>query len=198
MTRIIGITGGIGSGKSTFSKQVKKRGLRLLDSDEQVSFIYKKPNKKFLVFLKKIGLGKAISGDKINKKIISNTIFNNKVKKLKLEKYIFKIVRKNRSEFIKKEKKRKTKIVFLDIPLLFENKLSKQFDTVISIISSRKERYNRLKKSKKISKNLFDKIIKSQTSDVERDKKSDIVIKNNTSMKIYLNRVNRVLDKIIK
>ena len=46
MTRIIGITGGIGSGKSTFSKQVKKRGLRLLDSDEQVSLIYKKPNKR--------------------------------------------------------------------------------------------------------------------------------------------------------
>ena len=53
MTTLIAITGGIGSGKSTFSKEVVKRGFKLIDSDKQVDKIYKKPSKEFLRFLKK-------------------------------------------------------------------------------------------------------------------------------------------------
>ena len=197
MTILVAITGGIGSGKSTFSKEVTKRGLKLLDSDKEVSEIYKNPNKNFLQYLEKIGLGKSIEKNNINKTIISKVIFSNKSIRLKLEKYIFKIIRNNRNIFIKKEIKRKTKIVFFDIPLLFEKNLNRQFDTVISIVSNKKERYKRIKKSKKISEDLFKKIIKYQTTDVERKKKSDIVILNNKSLKEYKKKINKALDEIL-
>ena len=80
--------------------------------------------------------------------------------------------------------------------MLFENNLKKEFDTVISLISPKKERYKRLKKSKKLTKDLFNKIIKSQTSNLVRKNKSDIVIYNNGTMKEYLRKINNVLDKI--
>ncbi len=198
MTIVVGITGGIGSGKSTFSKEVTKRGYRLLDSDAQVANIYNNPTNDFLNYLKKINLGSSINKRKINKKNISKHIFFNTNTKKKLENYIFRIVRQKRSQFIKNEKKNKTKIVFLDIPLLFENNLHKNLDLVISIISSRKLRFNRLKKSKKISKELFEGILKSQTSDVVREKYSDIIIYNNSSMRMYLTKINKTLDKIVK
>ncbi len=197
MTLLVAITGGIGSGKSTFSKEVLKRKLKLLDSDKQVNLIYSKPSKDFKNYLKKIGLGSALLKNKINKKTISEVIFFNKEIKKKLEKYIFEIIRKERSDFIKREKKLKTKIIFFDIPLLFENNLGNSFDTVISIISSKKERWKRLKKSKKISKEVFQKIVKSQTKDTLRKADSDIVIYNNKTMKNYLKNVNKVLDNII-
>ena len=197
MTLLVAITGGIGSGKSTFSKEVLKRKLKLLDSDKQVNLIYSKPSKDFKNYLKKIGLGSALLKNKINKKTISEVIFFNKEIKKKLEKYIFEIIRKERSDFIKREKKLKTKIIFFDIPLLFENNLGNSFDTVISIISSKKERWKRLKKSKKISKEVFQKIVKSQTKDTLRKAGSDIVIYNNKTMKNYLKNVNKVLDNII-
>ena len=197
MTLLVAITGGIGSGKSTFSKEVLKRKFKLLDSDKQVSLIYNKPSKDFKNYLKKIGLGSALFNNKINKKTISEIIFFNKEIRKKLEKYIFEIIRKERSDFIKREKKLKTKIIFFDIPLLFENNLGNSFDTVISIISSKKERWKRLKKSKKISKEVFQKIVKSQTKDTLRKADSDIVIYNNKTMKNYLKNVNKVLDNII-
>ena len=197
MTLLVAITGGIGSGKSTFSKEVLKRKLKLLDSDKQVNLIYSKPSKDFKNYLKKIGLGSALLKNKINKKTISEVIFFNKEIKEKLEKYIFEIIRKERSDFIKREKKLKTKIIFFDIPLLFENNLGNSFDTIISIISSKKERWKRLKKSKKISKEVFQKIVKSQTKDTLRKANSDIVIYNNKTMKNYLKNVNKVLDNII-
>ena len=193
MTTVVAITGGIGSGKSTFSNEVKKRGFKLIDSDQQVATIYKKPTKNFLKFLMKIGLGDSVKNNKINKKKILNKIFINKSIKLSLEKYLFKIVRKERDTFIKKEKRLKTKIVFVDIPLLFENHLSGDFDIIISIISSKKERYKRLKKTKKMNKNLFDKIIKSQTTDLERKNKSDIVLVNNKKIIEYLKKINKTI-----
>ena len=197
MTLVVAITGGIGSGKSTFSKEIKKRRLKLLDSDKEVSLIYKKPNKGFLNYLKKIGLGKSIKNKKINKKYISDIIFSNKPIKQKLEKHIFKIVRKKRFDFIKKEKKRKTNTIFLDIPLLFENKLEKQFDIIVSIISKKETRLKRIKNKKKLSRKKFNNIINTQTSDIVRKKNSDILIYNNNTMKEYLIKINKVLDKLV-
>ncbi len=197
MTLIVAITGGIGSGKSTFSKEIKKRRLKLLDSDKEVSLIYKNPNTNFLNYLKKIGLGKSIKNKKINKKYISDIIFSNKQIKQKLEKHIFKIVRKKRFDFIKKEKKRKTNTIFLDIPLLFENKLEKQFDIIVSIISKKETRLKRIKNKKKLSRKKFNNIINTQTSDILRKKNSDILIYNNKTMKEYLIKINKVLDKLI-
>ncbi len=193
MTTVVAITGGIGSGKSTFSKEIKKRGFKLIDSDKQVAMIYKKPTKDFLKFLIKTGLGDSVKNNKINKKKISDIIFINRSIKLSLERYLFQIIRKERDVFLKKEKRKKTKIVFVDIPLLFENHLSGDFDIIISIISSKKERYKRLKKTKKMNKNLFDKIIKSQTTDLERKNKSDIVLVNNKTMAEYLKKINKTI-----
>ena len=197
MTKLIAITGGIGSGKSTFSNEIKKRGFKLLDSDEKVSQIYEKPSKKFLNYLKKINLGQSIKYGKVDKKYISKKIFTDKRIKTKLEKFIFAIVRDSRKNFIQKEKNRKTKLVFFDIPLLFENKLNKDFDIIISIISSKKNRYQRLVKSRKISKHLFYEILKNQTTDIERKKNSDIVIFNNNNIKAYINKINKIIDNKI-
>ena len=198
MTTLVAITGGIGSGKSTFSRVVRSKGFNLLDSDEFVADIYKNPTSKFLKYLKKINLDVCITGKRIDKRKVAQIIFSDKKTKLKLENYIFKEVREDRKKFIKKHKKLKTKIVFFDIPLLFENNLSTCFDINISIISKKKERYKRLKSSRNMSKELFKKIVESQTTDVERKKISHIIVTNNKSKDQYVKKINEVLEKLIK
>ncbi len=196
MTKTIAITGGIGSGKSTFCSKLKEKGFKIHSSDEQVAKIYKNPEKKFVTYLRTIGLSKSISKKNIDKKIISKIIFENKQIRKKLELYIFKIVRKKRSDFIKKEKQKKTKLIFIDIPLLFENNLEKRFNKVISIIASRRVRLKRLKKTRKMTENQFKNITQSQTSDVIRKKKSDYVIYNNSTLKDYKVKINRLVSKL--
>ena len=196
MTKTIAITGGIGSGKSTLCSKLKEKGFKIHSSDEQVAKIYKKPEKKFITYLRTIGLSKSISKKNINKKIISKIIFENKQIRKKLELYIFKIVRKKRSDFIKQEKEKKTRLIFIDIPLLFENNLEKQFHKVISIIASKQVRLKRLKKTRKMTETQFKNIIKSQTSDVIRKKKSDYVIYNNSTLKDYKTKINKLINKL--
>ena len=196
MTKTIAITGGIGSGKSTFCSKLKEKGFKIHSSDEQVAKIYKNPDKKFVTYLRTIGLSKSISKKNINKKIISKIIFENKQIRKKLELYIFKIVRKKRSDFIKQEKEKKTRLIFIDIPLLFENNLEKQFHKVISIIASKQVRLKRLKKTRKMTETQFKNIIRSQTSDVIRKKKSDYVIYNNSTLKDYKIKINKLINKL--
>ena len=196
MTKTIAITGGIGSGKSTFCSKLKERGFKIHSSDEQVAKIYKNPDKKFVTYLRTIGLSKCISKKNIDKKIISKIIFENKQIRKKLELYIFKIVRKKRSDFIKQEKEKKTRLIFIDIPLLFENNLEKKFYKVISIIASKQVRLKRLKKTRKMTETQFKNIIRSQTSDVIRKKKSDYVIYNNSTLKDYKTKINKLINKL--
>ena len=196
MTKTIAITGGIGSGKSTFCSKLKEKGFKIHSSDEQVAKIYKNPEKKFVTYLRTIGLSKSISKKNIDKKIISKIIFENKQIRKKLELYIFKIVRKKRSNFIKQEKQKKTKLIFIDIPLLFENNLEKQFNKVISIIASKRVRLKRLKKTRKMTENQFKNITRSQTSDLTRKKKSDYVIYNNSTLKDYKIKINKLISKL--
>ena len=196
MTQTIAITGGIGSGKSTFCSKLKEKGFKIHSSDEQVAKLYKNPDKKFVTYLRNIGLSKSISKKNINKKTISKIIFENKQIRKKLELYIFKIVRKKRSDFIKQEKEKKTRLIFIDIPLLFENNLEKQFNKVISIIASKRVRLKRLKKTRKMTENQFKNITRSQTSDVIRKKKSDYVIYNNSTLKDYKIKINKLISKL--
>ena len=198
MTKLVGITGGIGSGKTTFSNHLKKLGFVVHESDTVVSEIYNNPKKQFLSFIKEKISQDATNHNKINKAEIANIIFsNNKIKKL-LERRIHKEVQISREAFIKKYTKKKKKIIFADIPLLFENKLEKNFDLVICIISSKKNRTKRVLKNKKFTKENLNKIFKAQTTDKERKKRSQIIINNNKTKKDFIFSVEKVLTRLIK
>jgi dephospho-CoA kinase len=198
MTKIVGITGGIGSGKTTFSNHLKKLGFLVHESDKVVSEIYTKPKKQFLSFIKEKISQDAINHNKINKAEIANVIFNNNTIKRLLERRIHKEVQGSREAFIKKYTKKKKKIIFADIPLLFENKLEKNFDLVICIISSKKNRSKRVLKNKKFTKENLNKIFKAQTTDKERKKRSQIIINNNKTKKDFIFSVEKVLTMLIK
>ena len=109
MTKIVGITGGIGSGKTTFSNHLKKLGFLVHESDRVVSEIYTKPKKQFLSFIKEKISRDAINHNKINKAEIANVIFNNNTIKRLLERRIHKEVQSSREAFIKKYIKKKKK-----------------------------------------------------------------------------------------
>jgi dephospho-CoA kinase len=198
VTKLVAITGGIGSGKTTLSNHLKKLGYLVHESDAVVSEMYTKPKKQFLSFIKEKISQDAVNHNKINKTEIANVIFNNKAIKKLLETRIHKEVQNSRDAFIKKNKKNKNKLIFADIPLLFENKLEKGFDLVICIISSKKNRIKRVLENKKFTKDNLNKILTAQTTDKERKKRSQIIINNNKTKKDFIFSVEKALKDLIK
>ena len=198
MTKIVAITGGIGSGKTTISKYLKKNNFAVHESDSAVSQIYIKPNKPFLGFLKKNVSKEVVTRNKIDKQKITEIIFNDKKIKQKLENYIHKEVKKSRESFIKKNIKNKKNLIFVDIPLLFENKLEKNFDKVLCVIAKKKIRRERVLRNKKFTKKTLQKIFKFQVSDKERKARSNIIIYNNDTKKDFIFSLEKALIKLLK
>ncbi len=196
MTTIVGLTGGIASGKTTIVNLLKKNKLAVHDSDLVVSNIYSRPKTKFITYLKKINLEKSLKGRSIDKKIIREEIFHNANKKKLLESYIHLEVKKARSVFLKKHKQKKTKIVFLDIPLLFEKKLEKICDFTILFYAPLKIRKKRAIRRKGMQKKILIKIIKSQLSDKIKKKKTDFVVNTSVNKSRGFNEVLRIIESI--
>ena len=199
MTIFVGLTGGIATGKSTISKFLTKKGFVVHDSDLVVKKLYLKPNKGLFNIIKKIGLSYAIKNNKVDKNIIREEIFSNRNKKKTLEKFIHNEVRKSRDHFITKHKKKKTKILFFDIPLLFEAKLTHICDYIILLYAPKKIKIERALKRKNINKEAVIKILKNQIDDKIKKKKSDYIINTSKpkkhSFKMILKVISNILEK---
>ena len=196
MTTTVGLTGGIASGKTTIVKLLKKNKLAVHDSDLVVGKIYSKPKTKFFTYLKKINLGNSLKGKSVDKKIIREEIFNDTKKRKSLESYIHLEVKKDRNIFLKKHKQKKTKIIFLDIPLLFENKLEKICDFTILFYAPLKIRKKRAIRRRGMQKKTLEKIIKIQLSDKIKKKKADFVVNTSVNKSRCFKEVLKIIESI--
>jgi len=195
---IIGLTGGLASGKSEILKFIKKQKIPTHDSDKVVRSLYNNSSKEFVKYLKTIGLKKAIKTKKINKKIIRKEVLNSKTKLKKIEEFIHKKVKKSRDSFIESNKKNKKKLVVLDIPLLFENKLDKICNYTLLAHSPIKIRIQRALKRKNTNLNIIKKLIDLQISDKIKIKKSDFIINTSKKKSYACKQIKEIIKKIKK
>ena len=194
---IVGLTGGIASGKSTVANYLKKIKIPIHESDKIVRALYKKPTNKFLLYLEKEGFKESVFKKKINKAKIREIIFSNDKKRRKIEIFIHHLVKLESNKFIKKNKSKK--IIFLDIPILLENNLQSICNYVCTTWSPLKKRKHRAIKRKGMTVEIFNKIVKKQINDKIRKRNSDYIIKTDTTKtKTYLQVKNIIYDVLNK
>ena len=193
---VVGLTGGIASGKTTVARLLKKNKQAVHNSDLVVKGIYSKPKTKFLNHLVKINLGKSLKKGRIDKKTIREEIFSNTKKRKLLENYIHAEVKKDRDVFLKKHKQKKTKIIFLEIPLLFENKLEKICDFTILFYAPLKTRKKRATRRGGLEGKILEKIIKIQLSDKIKKKKADYLVDTSINKSQCFNEVLKIIKSI--
>ena len=186
----IALVGDIGSGKSYYSKLF---GYPVFNADLVVSDIYKKNKYCFDNIKKK--LPKFFSKFPLKKDELVNCILANKVNIKKITKIVHPLVRKKLDLFIKKNKNKK--IVILDIPLFFENRLNKKNDIIIFIQSKKNIIVKKLLKRKNYNKKLINKFKKIQWSSKMKKKRSNIIIKNHFDRKKAKKDVKNILKEII-
>ena len=191
---IIGLTGGIASGKSTVSKYLTEKGFKVYDADKIAKDISEKISVQKEIVL---NFGDKILTEegKVDRKKLKEIVFadKNKLKKLNA------IIHPKVIDFYKelKEKNTDEKIIF-DVPLLFESGIDKFCDKILIVISDYDVQLNRIIERDNIDRELASKIIKSQVSNEERIKKADIVIENNTSLEELYEKIERFCEKIWK
>ena len=130
--------------------------------------------------------------------MIREEIFRNQRKKRMLEKFIHNKVRRSREQFIKKHKKKKTKILILDIPLLFEARLSHICDYVILLYVSKKTKIQRAISRGGITKQTILQILKHQLGDAYKKKKADFIINTSKPKKHSFKMILDAITNIMK
>jgi len=186
----IGIFGDIGSGKSFVAKNF---GYPVFNADDEVSYLYKY-DKKIFIKLKKI-LPKYFKTFPIDKKKISEAIFEKQGNLKKIINIVHKEVRKRLSIFLIKNNKKK--IVVLDIPLLLENNLNYKKDYLVFVQSKKKDILARLRKRKNFNFKMYKLLKEKQFSTSYKKKKSHFTIKNDFTKRSIKKQINKILKEIV-
>tara|TARA_B100001250_G_scaffold351131_1_gene323144 strand:+ start:795 stop:1397 length:603 start_codon:yes stop_codon:yes gene_type:complete len=192
---LIGITGGIGSGKSTVSQIISHLGYKVYNSDARAHEII---NDNKLIKDKLIeSFGSDIyQGSKLNKRYVSKLIFNDESAKNKINSIVHPEVIDDFKNWVKENIIEK--FLFKESALLFESSSYKDLDRTVYVYSDRKIRIERVKKrDPHRSRNEIEKIIQNQISSDEANKLTDYKLVNDQK-KLLLPKVVKLLDDIHK
>ncbi|MEN3322434.1 dephospho-CoA kinase [Mariniflexile soesokkakense] len=189
----VGLTGGIGSGKTTVAKQFATLGIPVYIADEEAK---KLMNRSKVIKRKLIQLfGKeTYVGNQLNKPFIANIIFNDTSYLQKMNAIVHPRVA---AHFKKWQSKQDAPYLIKEVAILFENGGYKQCDYVITVTAPKELRIERLLKRDETTEEKVEAIMKNQWSDDEKIKLSDYVI-TNTELENTINQVEEIHFKILK
>ena len=176
----VGITGNIGSGKSTFAKFLSEKRYPVIQADEiSKEILLNDPLAKKKI-IKEFGAN-TFQGNIINTRYLSEQVFSDIQRLKKINSILHPLVRK-KIDVITAELFRTNDIVFIEAALIFESKLTKMFDYIVLITSEMNVRLNRAMIKNKLSEKDFSNRNKNQIDDKKKIKNSDFVFTNNGSL----------------
>ncbi len=175
----VGLTGGIGAGKSTVADIFSKLGAVVIRSDELARQVIEPNTPGFQKVLSRFGNQILQENGSIDRQKLAQIVFNDQNSLKDLEEIIHPLVRNKTNELI--ESQTQETIVVNEVPLLLEKKMEKMFDFLVVVISSEKNRINRLQK-RGISEPEAKKRMSLQVSDEARKSSADFLITNDGSI----------------
>lgn len=188
MLRVIGITGGIASGKSTVSHYLISKGFIVMDCDLLTRQSYIDCFDDI-----KEAFSDCIINNEIIRPLLSNRVFNNDEDMKTLEGIIHPYVREKMLEAIDSKKEG---IIFLDIPLLFEAHMEDLCDEIWVVYVNKDLQLNRLMKRNQMDKKTANMRIDSQMSLDEKKKRADLVIDNSTTLSFLYHQIDARLEEL--
>lgn len=177
MPKVIGLTGGIASGKSTVSELLSVFGFKVVDADKAAREAVKKGSKGLAQVREVFGDEAIDENGEMNRRYMGDLVFNHPEKRLELNAIIHPIVR----DIMEEEKQEYLKQgynVIMDIPLLFENELENTVDEVWVVYTSESIQMDRLMQRNNLSLEDAKARVYSQISIDKKSRMADHVIDN--------------------
>ena len=194
MGKIIGITGGIASGKSTVTNFLRQKGFQVVDADAVVHQLQKPGGRLFKALVQHFGQEIILENGELNRPLLASLIFSNTEEQEWSKQIQGEIIREElatlRDQFAQTEE-----IFFMDIPLLFEQDYASWFDETWLVYVEPDVQMERLMKRDQLSKDLAISRLSAQWSLEEKKGLASQVIDNNGSQDQLLAQVNSLLER---
>ena len=191
--KIVGLTGGIGSGKSTVLEMFNKLGAEIFVADIEAKKLMN-TNKELINEIKQLFGENAYLNNKLNRGFIASVVFTNKEKLAVLNKLVHPKVGEHFKYFIKKSK---AKIIMYESAILFESGSDKMCDYIISVTANFDDKIERVMKRDGATKQQILDRMKNQLNDDFKIKNSNFVI-NNNSLEVTKQQVTTINNIILR
>lgn len=179
--RWIGLTGGIGTGKSTVSELFRSKGVPVADAD-QIAHQLVQPGKPGLKAVLQLFGNKVLKSDgSLDRKKLGQLVFQDKKALLQLEAILHPLVKEQVQKLRDDFAKQGHIFAVYDVPLLFEKNLQDQFDKIVLVYADPQVQFERILKRDHLSKDEINKRLNAQIPQDEKKQKADFVIDNSKS-----------------
>ena len=193
MGKIIGITGGIASGKSTVTNFLRQKGFEVLDADALVHQLQKPGGRLYQILVEHFGEKVLLEDGELNRPLLASFIFSNDEEREWSKQTQGQIIREElgslRDKFAQTED-----IFFMDIPLLFEQDYASWFDETWLVYVRRDTQLDRLMNRDQLSKESAETRLASQWPLEEKKKFATYILDNNGSREQLLSQVVTLLE----
>lgn len=192
------ITGGIASGKSTFCEMIKALGLPLIDCDALVHKAYEPEGPIFSAVLAHFGKDYLDPEGKIDRRRLGREIFNNKKSREALNQITHPIIRQLVREALTAYEWAGDSIVFVDVPLLFEENLQNDYDGTILIDIKEELQLDRLIKRNQFT---FEEAVSRIEAQMPLSKKRALatyILENNSTVEDFREKGRRLIEELVK
>lgn len=190
---ILGITGGIASGKSTVSAYLRSKNIPIVDADAISHKVMGKGKPVLKIIEEEFGTQFFVDG-RLDRQLLGQYCFQDEKRVEKLNSIVHPFIFEEMEKQLQEHKD--APIVVLDAPLLIEAELYKQCDKVMVVTCSRGKRITRAIKRSNLPKLEIRKRMKQQIPESERLKYADYVIKNNSTLEKTFLQVDKVLKEL--
>ena len=194
MTYILGLTGGIASGKSTVSQHFTAMGVDVIDADVVAKEVVEPRTPGLARVVAHFGSNILTETGELNRKRLGDIIFNDKQKREDLNTILHgeigEVIEKRKNALIEQGKE----LIVLDIPLLFEADYESQCDEIMTVFVSKEVQVKRLMLRDGIDETLALAKIDSQMSLIDKALQSDVIIDNEGTIENTLLQVDRWLS----
>lgn len=193
MGKIIGITGGIASGKSTVTNFLRQKGFEVVDADALVHQLQKPGGRLYQILVEHFGEKVLLEDGELNRPLLASLIFSNSEEREWSKETQGQIIREElgslRDKFSETEE-----LFFMDIPLLFEQDYASWFDETWLVYVRRDTQLDRLMNRDQLSKESAETRLASQWPLEEKKKFATYILDNNGSREQLLSQVVTLLE----
>lgn len=192
---IIGLTGGIASGKSTVVEMIKEAGYKVIDADQLVHDLQAKGGRLYLALLDWLGEGILLPDGELNRPKLGQLIFSNEEMRRQSDEIQGTIIREelaDQRDCLAKEED----VFFMDIPLLIENRYQGWFDQIWLVAVSPEVQCQRLMKRNHLSFEEASMRIASQMPLEEKKPYASLVLDNNASLDDLKEKVKSAINDL--
>lgn len=195
--KIIGLTGGIASGKSTVATELRKQNVPVFDADEVSRNAVAKGSKGLALVAEAFGADYLTTGGEMDRAKISQLVFSDKEALKTLEGILHKIVWDEAEAFLAEAREQKAKLAVLDVPLLIETKWHERVDLVWLVAVSKEQQIKRAMIRSGMTEEEVKARIAAQMSLEDKKKFADVVLDNSGALEETLEQVHKELAKLL-